>query len=361
MNVPEPPAEPPARPAPRARWRDEATVRTVASVVIAAAAGWYLLIQLAPLLRPLLIAALLAYVLMPTHAHLRQRLGTPASLVVLAVTTAGALVLLGFVTYASALALADDLPTLQKRAGDLAVGAEDEIAAYVPWALPDDRKPPPDRINEHLGRLVQPLLNAAAVLALESCVVALYLLFLLVEGSRLPDRVRNAYPPERADEILRIAGQVNAAVISYLKAKVKSSLVLAVPVGLVLWVVGVKFALLWAILTFFSNFVPYIGTAVAYSLPVGFAFVWFGPSWEPFVAAGLLLVCHVSSASLVEPMILGNAVGVSPLVILGALAFWGLMWGIPGMILAVPLTVVSILVMDHFEQTRPVARMLRGG
>ena len=59
--------------------------------------------------------------------------------------------------------------------------------------------------------------------------------------------------------------------------------------------------------------------------------------------------------------LLGNAVGVSPLVILGSLAFWGLLWGIPGMFLAVPLTVVAILVMDHFEQTRPVARLLKGG
>ena len=54
---------------------------------------------------------------------------------------------------------------------------------------------------------------------------------------------------------------------------------------------------------------------------VGFAFLWFGPTtWEPFAAAGLLLVCHFGSASVAEPMIIGNAVGVSPLVVLGSLA-----------------------------------------
>ena len=74
-------------------------------------------------------------------------------------------------------------------------------------------------------------------------------------------------------------------------------------------------------------------------------------------------LCVLGSAifSLLKPMIIGNAVGVSPLVILGSLAFWGLVWGIPGMFLAVPLTVVAILVMDHFEQTRPVAKLLKGG
>ena len=100
---------------------------------------------------------------------------------------------------------------------------------------------------------------------------------------------------------------------------------------------------------------------IAYSLPVGFAFLCFGVRWEPFTAAVLLLVFHVGSASVVEPMIIGNAVGVSPLVILASLAFWGLLWGMPGMFLAVPLTVVAIIVMDHFDTTRPIAQMLKGG
>ena len=60
-------------------------------------------------------------------------------------------------------------------------------------------------------------------------------------------------------------------------------------------------------------------------------------------------------------MIVGTAVGLSPLVLLVALGFWGLVWGIPGMFLAVPLTAVAVIVMDHFAATRPVARLLRGG
>lgn len=362
MNAPQSPAEGAAPHAPHpTRWRDPDTVRTVLLVVIAAAAGWYLLLQLSPVLRPLMTAAFLAYVLVPYHSRLRHHVGTPASLGIIAGLTAAVLVVLAFVTYASVLALSDDLPELQKRAGELTVRAERELSDRAPWALPSDGKPTRERVNEQLGRVVRPLLNAAADVALEGCVVALYLLFLLLEGARLPDRVRRAYEPDRADEILQIAGQVNAAVISYLKAKVKSSLVLAAPVGLALWGVGVKFALLWAVLTFLCNFIPYIGAVVAYALPVGFAFLWFGPTWQPFAAAGLLLVCHVGSASVVEPLIIGRAVGVSPLVILGSLAVWGLLWGVPGMFLAVPLTVVSILVMDHFEQTRPVARLLKGG
>lgn len=344
------------------RWRDPDTVRTVALALVGIAAAWYLMLQLAPVLRPLLVATFLAYVLMPYHARLRRHVGTPASLAILASLTASVLVALAFVSYASILALKDDLPTLQQRAADLTAQVEDALAVHAPWAIPvAGEGPKPAGVNEQIGQIVRPILNVAADTALEACVVALYLLFLLLEGSRLPDRVRNAYPAERAERILQMAGEVNAAAISFLKAKVKSSVILAVPVGVVLWVVGVKFALLWMVLTFLCNFIPYIGSVVAYLLPVGFAFLWFGPAWQPFAAAVLLLACHVISASVIEPMIIGNAVGVSPLVIIGSLAFWGLMWGISGMFLAVPLTVVAILVMDHFDQTRPIARLLKGG
>ena len=88
------------------------------------------------------------------------------------------------------------------------------------------------------------------------------------------------------------------------------------------------------------------------------AFLQLDLGWEPAAVAGLLLACHLASASVAEPLILGRAVGLSPLVILGSLAFWGLLWGIPGMFLAVPLTAVAVIVMGQFPPTRPVARLI---
>src|SRR4051794_14697007 len=89
-------------------WRNPNAFRTVAILIAGAAAGWYLMLQLAPILRPLLIAAFLAYVLMPYHSRLRYKVGTPASLAILAGSSAGVLVALAFVTYASILELRDE-------------------------------------------------------------------------------------------------------------------------------------------------------------------------------------------------------------------------------------------------------------
>src|SRR5262245_9959247 len=218
------------------RWRDPATAAAIVGVtlpLIAAAAGWLLLQQLAPLLRPLLVAVFLAYVLMPYHSRLRKQIGTPASIGVLAGVSALVLIVLALAVYASVLGLSDELPRLQQRAVEMTQRAEAAVADAAPWAASPDAegKPAAAKMGEQVARAAGPVLNMTADVLLEACVVALYLLFLLLEGSRFPDRVRRAYPPERAEEILDIAGQVSSAIVSYLRAKVKSSLVLAVPVA----------------------------------------------------------------------------------------------------------------------------------
>ena len=344
----------------RPRHRARATAQVIAAVLVSVAAGWFLLKELAPVLRPLLTAVLLAYALMPYHSRLRKRVPGVVSVVLLAGLTAGALVGLALVVSASVTGLTDELPELEARTVGLVRDAEAAVAAQAPWLVvrPDDGRRVEERLAAAAGRAARPVLNAAAEVLVEAAVVGLYLLFLLLTAAGLPDRVRKAYSPARAEEILQVAGEVNAAVVSYLRAKVLSSLVLAVPVWLILAVSGVRSPALWAVLTFLCNFIPYLGSVAAYSLPVGFAALQLGPGWTVALVAGLVLLCHVASASLVEPLLLGRAVGLSPLVILGALGFWGLLWGIPGMVLAVPLTVVGVIVMGHFPATRPVARLL---
>lgn len=352
-----------ATPDPPPVWRQPAAIQTAAVVVVAAAAGWWLMRELGPVLRPLLIAVLLGYVVLPYHARLRRRMSAAGAMLVLGAVAAAAVVVVAVVVYAGAAGLAEQLPALQARTVALLYGADDWVRERAPWALgpADEGKKLGERITAWtVSAVAAPLLGTAAGVLGEAVVVGLYLVFLLVEASRFPDRIRAAYSPERADEILKLAGQVNAAIVSYLRAKVQSSLVVAAPVGLILAVFAVPFALLWAVLTVLCNFIPYVGSVAAYLLPVGFAFLQLPFGWQPFTVAGLVLACHIVSATAVEPLMLGRAVGLSPLVILGSLAFWGLLWGIPGMFLAVPLTVVAVIVMEHIPATRPVARLLTG-
>jgi AI-2 transport protein TqsA len=123
---------------------------------------------------------------------------------------------------------------------------------------------------------------------------------------------------------------------------------------------GIKFVVLWGALTFLANFVPYLGSLLACALPISFGLLDLGVGWQSLTAALLLIGVHLASAYLVEPAITGKAVDLSPLVVLIALSFWGLCWGLVGMVLAVPLTAMLKIVLSNAPSTRPIARLMGG-
>jgi AI-2 transport protein TqsA len=120
---------------------------------------------------------------------------------------------------------------------------------------------------------------------------------------------------------------------------------------------GVDYLLLWGLLAVLLNFIPTVGSIVAGLLPVAYAFVSKDPGTAAMIAAGLLVIEQVMG-NLVDPLVLGRKIAVSPLVVLVSLGFWTILWGIPGAILAVPLTVLVILAMAHFDALKPAALLL---
>ena len=173
-------------------------------------------------------------------------------------------------------------------------------------------------------------------------VVGFYLAFLLIEARRLPMRVEAGFARDQADRVLKIATSVNRAMASYLRSKVLSSLVTAMPVVAILWAFRVPFPGMWGVLAFVGNFVPYVGS-LRRPRPPGpsSAFLELEPISRPIAVLVLLMLVQVVTNNIIEPRLTAQAVDLSPMVVLIALAFWGLCWGVAGMVLAVPLTVAA--------------------
>lgn len=342
------------------RWRNPATLRIVALTVVTLAGGWWLLGQLGNVIRPLLIAILLSYVLLPTYVRLRRN-RVPAALAITLLAGAGAtaLILMVLIITVSLMELTTDIEPMKEKAIGIMRSAMNWVTEHIPWIKPAGTPgdTPEMAIVELLARMGRDAASQATGGVLEAVTAGLYLLFILLGADRLPGKVRAAYSPEDAERILHEAGRINAAIVKYLKAKVLASLLLAVPVWLILFGFDVRFAMFWGVLTFLANFIPYIGSIVAYLLPTLFAFLQFNGGTSPIAVALLLLAIHGLTAWFIEPMMLGKAIGLNPLVVLSALAFWGSLWGLPGMILAVPLTAVAKLVLENIDSTRPIAKL----
>jgi len=346
---------------PSGRWgQDTTTLLTVALCLVSAATAWYLLKEFATFLRPLLLAVFLCYVIVPLHLRLKQNVSGIVSMILIVGGSVAILFLLALMIQSSVVELIDDLPRLEQRAKDAVQQGKkwmDENAPgwLVGWTAEDARAE--ELRTAKIREIALSVANVAGDILVEAFIVGFYMLFLLLEVSRFPLRLRKSFVNDQANRILAVVSNINTAIAGYLRVKVQASLLLALPVTLVLWAFGVKFPILWGVLTFLCNFIPYLGSIIALSVPILFAFLEVEPIWKP-VAAGLGIgTVHIVITYLVEPTLVGKGVGLSPLVILAALAFWGQCWGLIGMFLAIPLTVMLKIILENVAFTRPFAKM----
>jgi AI-2 transport protein TqsA len=347
-----------------ARWRWELTpLYAMAAAVLCAAGAWYLLKDLAPLLRPLTLAIFLAYTILPAHRALTHRVPAKLAGPLLALIAAAAVLGLAALIYGNLVDLRSDLPRLIDRARQLVEGLRNwgrgHLPAWAPEPAPETDVVGADTATR-LKALVARLVNTAAGFLGEALVVGFYLIFLLLEAPHFPARVRAGFCAEQAERVLGVVGSINRAMAAYLRAKVLSSLVTALPVVVILWAFGVPFPVMWGVLAFVGNFIPFVGTLVALVFPVLLAFLELEPTWRPLTVLVLLILAQFVTNNVVEPRLTAHAVDLSPLVVLMALAFWSLCWGMVGMVLAVPLTVMIKVVFENVALTRPLARLMAG-
>jgi AI-2 transport protein TqsA len=326
------------------------------------ATAWFLLRELAPILRPLLLAVFLAYVILPVGGFVKGHVRGGTRQLALLVGLGAVFAALAVFAYGDLVGLSHEVPRLHESMKEIVAAATTYTREHVPQLT--DALAGTARAEEvgtsRLGQTLEGLASTTEAAFIEAVQVGFFLVLILVEARRFPRRLRDAFADDQAEQMLAMAASINAAMASYLKAKVKVNVALAVPAMLVLWVFGIKFVVLWGALTFLATFVPYLGSVVACALPILFGFLDLGLGWQPLAAAVLLISVHLSSAYLVEPALTGKAVDLSPLVVLIALSFWGLCWGLVGMVLAVPLTAMLKIILQHTASTRPLARLMGG-
>ncbi|MGH8272906.1 MAG: AI-2E family transporter [Gammaproteobacteria bacterium] len=187
--------------------------------------------------------------------------------------------------------------------------------------------------------------------------IMLTLVFLLFEASAVPRKVASMSKKDQRHGSLEIFSSFVDSVQHYVFLKTVISLMLGVLVGLVLWGVGVRYALLWALLAFLLNFIPNIGAFLSAIPPVLLALLQGG--WPMFgYAAGSLFVIHFATGNILEPVLFGERLGLSTLVVWVSLIVWGWVLGPIGMLLSVPLTMIIRIGFDTYPETRWLAVML---
>ncbi|MCL1994382.1 MAG: AI-2E family transporter [Spirochaetes bacterium] len=188
--------------------------------------------------------------------------------------------------------------------------------------------------------------------------VILFIVFILLEVSFFKEKLEAAFA-KRSDNIQQIAYDSMVQVSRYLTAKFFISLVTGLIIGVGLSIIGLEFAVLWGVLQFFLNFIPMLGSIAAGVGMTSLALVQFWPDPLPVVwVVILILATNTVIGSFLDPRIVGNHVGISPLMVLVSLSIWGWIWGFVGMILAVPMVVIIKIVCENVPILKPVSILL---
>ncbi len=318
-----------------------AAAAVVVSAGLAAAAG---------IVGPVVLALVVVIVVHPVHGRLR-RAGVPGWLATTALLLAvyGLLLALSAVLVVSGARLVTVLPAYATELNRLTAGVVDRAAEFgvgrdqlaaVGTSL-DARR---------LTTLAAGLLLQVAGLAGNLIFLFSLLLFMGIESTAVDRRLAavHAERPQVAAALSRFAHGTRRFLVVTTVVGLVTGLVDAV----VLAALGVPLAVLWGLLVFITNYIPYIGFWIGFAPPVLLALLAGGPA-QALAVSVVFVVVNFVLTSLVQPKFVGNAVGLSVSVTLVALVFWAWLLGPLGAVLAVPLTLlVKQLLVDADPRAR---------
>lgn len=190
-------------------------------------------------------------------------------------------------------------------------------------------------------------------------IVVVYAGFLIAERRQFAAKLAAAFP--RGDDAARTAWilrEVSRKIGDYLEIKTGINVLLGALSFVILWGMGVDFALFWAVVIGLFNDIPYVGSIIGVMLPVILSLAQFGSLGMTAVLGALLIAAQTYVGNILEPRVIGRELNLSPFVVLVALSVWTALWGLPGAILAIPLTAMIELVCEAFGPTRFVAVLL---
>jgi predicted PurR-regulated permease PerM len=205
--------------------------------------------------------------------------------------------------------------------------------------------PPPTALGS-LRNLLEPLIKPVSKAAL----VVVFVIFMLLRLPDLRDRVISLLGSKNLRLTTQALDEAAKKVSQYLVMQTVINGWQGIATAAGLYLIGVPNAVLWGALSMVLRFVPYIGIWVAAALPTILSFAIFDDLTRPALVAVMFIGLELFSYLVLEPWLYGSRTGVSPIALLVAAAFWTWLWGPIGLLLAIPITVLLVVMGKYIPQ-----------
>lgn len=203
------------------------------------------------------------------------------------------------------------------------------------------------------------VISTTGRLAAIAAVVFVTTLFLLTTGDDLLERVLTVIPDDRdRRRLVDTMSELQNSIGEYLGNITMINIGLGFATATVTWAYGMPTPYLWGAMATVCNFIPYVGPVAASGLTTVAAISHFDSLPWGLLVGGSYWLTTAIEGQFVTPGIIGNRMRIGPVVVLVTVAFWGWLWGLAGILLAVPMAIAARIVASQFETTRPLAYVL---
>jgi len=318
---------------------------------------------------PFALAILLTFLLGPIVTRIQQAgLGRGTSVTIVIALTFALLAVIGWATVSQVTSLAEELPkyrqNIRQKVRDLrGMGkggvleqvqetvdeVTDEIEQGEASRSAKNRRPVIVQAEPavswrslYLGPLIQPIASATLVLGL--------LIFMLAQREDLRNRLIRLIGYAHLTVTTKALEEAGQRISRYLLMQIAINGCFGIIISVALFLIGLPYAFLWGFLSVPLLFIPIIGFWTAAALPTILSMGVFTDWWWPLLVIGLFFVLKTIINMLLEPLLYGKSIGVSPVPLLMMIAFWTWLWGPVGLVLATPLTVCLLVFAKHVPQ-----------
>ena len=334
-----------------------ATYATALSLML----GWLLWIG-KPVLLPVIAAAISVYVLSTAAASMQGvpvigRLPLWARRTIILIVFAVTVVLLFILVIDNLAQVTTALPRYESNLDALVTSSASLLGIEDEPTWENLRRVTLDQID--IRSWLAPALLSLRGFGITLFLVVLYASFFMAERGAMAQKVIIAMGGQEAgSRALLLLARINERIGRYLFVKTVLNVILGGISFAIMLLLGIEFALFWAVMIAFLNYIPYLGSLVGVIFPVMLSLAQFGTLSMAGTVLASLTLAQVFVGAFLEPRMMGREFNLSPFVVLLALAVWSALWGLPGALLAVPMTASLVLVLSEIKSTRPIAVML---
>jgi predicted PurR-regulated permease PerM len=304
-----------------------------------------------PVLVPFCLALFLSFAVTPVLDFLVcKKVPKSAALVSILLLTIIVLFLMGVLFYSSGKTFASELPSYNEMMKSFLDSVDQNFqnprlkAEVMGWI---------NSLNaEKVGGFILSALGPFVSFMSQLLLVFIFMIFILAGRGRMEKKITQAFSSEEATTVTLAVSKIDRQVQKYVAVKTLVCLITGVLTAVVLALFRLPFAVAFGVLAFFLNYIPTLGSIIATGLPVLLAAFFFGTLGPAAGILVLLMAINLVLGNFVEPRLMGRGLGLSPLLVFFSLFFGAWLWGIPGMILAVPILAVLKIIFANVPSLR---------